>query len=217
MSTSATSTWFWNTSRDGECTTTLGSLYQCLTALSIIFFSSVMPSQFPMAQPEVNSSYPVISYLGKEMQWTHPMWLMAQKGEETPCTPRVSSRWGHGSHVLLQFPHFHAQLQSVTLHCWWPLVCHLGKAHPEVPAHLSAQPGSWAVFHSQCWAEQVMGEEAGSGAALLCQVVNPSGVPHTTGSVTPSAASLASRAHFSVLRIPQGSHVYSLFFQGQPM
>ena len=33
-SLSATSPWFWNTSRDGDPTTSLGSPFQCLTALS---------------------------------------------------------------------------------------------------------------------------------------------------------------------------------------
>jgi len=33
MSLSATSTWSWNTSRDGESTTSLGSLCHCLTTL----------------------------------------------------------------------------------------------------------------------------------------------------------------------------------------
>lgn len=61
--------------------------------------------------------------------------------------------------------------------------------------------------------KQAFGEEAGS-ASLLCQVVNPSRGPHTTGSVAPPAAFLAGRAPFSVLRVPQGSRVYSLFFQG---
>lgn len=127
-----------------------------------LFFS---PLLFRLNFPWHNlRSFPVTSYLGKEMQWTHPMWLRAQKGEETPCTPRVSSRWGHWSHVLLQFPHFHAQLQSVTFHCWWPLVCHLGKAHPDVPAHRSAQPGSWAVFHFP-----VLGRTGyGGGSRIRC-------------------------------------------------
>jgi len=34
MSLSTTSKWFLNTSRDGDSTTSLGGLFQCLTALS---------------------------------------------------------------------------------------------------------------------------------------------------------------------------------------
>lgn len=38
LSSGATSTWFWNTSSNGDSTISLGSLFQCLTTLSVIFF-----------------------------------------------------------------------------------------------------------------------------------------------------------------------------------
>ena len=47
MSLSATSTWFLNTSRDGDSTTLLGSLFKCVTILSKNKFSQISNLNFP--------------------------------------------------------------------------------------------------------------------------------------------------------------------------
>jgi len=47
MSLRATSTWLWNTSRDGDSTTSLGSLFQCITTLL------EKKKKNPITQPEM--------------------------------------------------------------------------------------------------------------------------------------------------------------------
>ena len=55
---SATSTRLWNTSRDGDCTTSLGSLCHCSTTPSRGVF---LPSNLNLnlVQPEAISSHPI--------------------------------------------------------------------------------------------------------------------------------------------------------------
>ncbi|KAK4829663.1 hypothetical protein QYF61_005956 [Mycteria americana] len=52
MSLSTSSTWLLNTSRDGDSTTSLGSLFQCLTALSAAVESDEVSPQPPFLQAE---------------------------------------------------------------------------------------------------------------------------------------------------------------------
>jgi len=66
MSQSATSTRFLNTSRDGDSTTSLGSLFQCLTTLSVKKFFPNIQSKPTLMQLEVIASCPITSYLGEE-------------------------------------------------------------------------------------------------------------------------------------------------------
>ena len=55
-----------NTSRDGDSTTSLGSLFQCLTTLSVkTIFPNIQPKP-PLAQHEAISSCPITCYLGEE-------------------------------------------------------------------------------------------------------------------------------------------------------
>jgi len=65
MSLSTTSTCLLNNSRDGEFTTALGSLFQCLTTVSKEIFPSIQ-SKFPQVQLEAISSCPIACYLGEE-------------------------------------------------------------------------------------------------------------------------------------------------------
>jgi len=60
------STRFLNTSRDGDSTTSLGSLFQCLTTLSVKNFFPNIQSKPPLTQPEAVASRPIASYLGEE-------------------------------------------------------------------------------------------------------------------------------------------------------
>jgi len=66
MLLSAMSTRLLNTSRDGDLTTSLGSLFQCLTTLSVKnFFPNIRPKP-ALAQLEAIFSCPVTCYLGKQ-------------------------------------------------------------------------------------------------------------------------------------------------------
>jgi len=64
ISLGATSTHYLNTSRDGDATTSLGSLFQCLTPLPVKKFFLI--SKPPPMQLEATASHPVASYLGEE-------------------------------------------------------------------------------------------------------------------------------------------------------
>lgn len=56
MSQSTRSTWVLNTSRDGNSTTPMASLFQCLSTLSVIFFSPLQYSfMFPVRKAETVS------------------------------------------------------------------------------------------------------------------------------------------------------------------
>ena len=66
MSRSAISTCFLNPSRDGDSTTSLGSLGQCLTTLSVKKIFPPIQSKPPLAQLEAISSRPIAGYLGEE-------------------------------------------------------------------------------------------------------------------------------------------------------
>ena len=66
MSLSATSTHLLNTSRDGDSTTSLGSLFQCLTTLSGEEIFPNTQSKPPLVQLEAISSRPIACYLGRE-------------------------------------------------------------------------------------------------------------------------------------------------------
>lgn len=58
MSQSATATHFLNTFRDADSTTSLGSLFQCLTTLSTKrSFAIINLAQFQVIAPPSNSSY----------------------------------------------------------------------------------------------------------------------------------------------------------------
>jgi len=59
MSRSTTSKWFLNTSRDGDSTTSLGSLFQCLTTLSVKKFFLISNLNLPWhsLRPYVHVSY----------------------------------------------------------------------------------------------------------------------------------------------------------------
>ncbi|KAK4818647.1 hypothetical protein QYF61_016618 [Mycteria americana] len=52
--------------RDGDSTTSLGTLFQCLTTLSVKNFFRNIQSKPPLEQLEAISSYPVTCYLGEE-------------------------------------------------------------------------------------------------------------------------------------------------------
>ncbi|KAK4831073.1 hypothetical protein QYF61_015271 [Mycteria americana] len=66
MSLSTSSKRLLNTSRDGDSTTSLGSLFQCLiTLFSEVKFPNIQ-SKPPLAQLEAISSRPITCYLGAE-------------------------------------------------------------------------------------------------------------------------------------------------------
>ena len=64
MCGNAISTRFLNPSSDDDSTTSLGSQFQCLTTLSVIFPN--IQSKPPLMQLEAISCHPITSYLGKE-------------------------------------------------------------------------------------------------------------------------------------------------------
>ena len=66
MSLSATPTHLLNTSRDGDPTTSLGSLLQCLITLPANKIFPNIQSKPPLAQLEAVSSHLITCYLGKE-------------------------------------------------------------------------------------------------------------------------------------------------------
>jgi len=66
MSLSTRPTCYLNTSRDGDSTTSLGSLFQCLTTLSVKKFFLISNLKLPLVQLEVISSCPITCYLGEE-------------------------------------------------------------------------------------------------------------------------------------------------------
>ena len=66
MSWSATSTCVLNPSRDGDSTTALGSLVQCLMTLSLKTFFPNIQFEPPLTWLEATASHPITSYLGEE-------------------------------------------------------------------------------------------------------------------------------------------------------
>jgi len=67
MSLSATSTCLLNTLRDSDPITSLGSLFQCVTTLSVMKFFPNIQSKPSLAQLEAISSHSIASYLGEEI------------------------------------------------------------------------------------------------------------------------------------------------------
>lgn len=67
MLTSATFPLHLNTSRGGDFATSLGTLLQCMTTLSVKSYSPHIHLKAPLAQPEA-ISYPFTCYLGRETE-----------------------------------------------------------------------------------------------------------------------------------------------------
>ena len=65
MFLSTTSECFLDISGVGDSTTSLGSLFQCLTTLSEKFFPNIQPES-PLAQLEAIPPSPIASYMGEE-------------------------------------------------------------------------------------------------------------------------------------------------------
>ena len=88
MSQSATSTRFLNPSRDGDSTTALGSLFQCLTTLSKEIFPNIQ-SKPPLMQLEAVSSHPSAGYLGEEINphLTTPSCQVVVESDEVSSEP----------------------------------------------------------------------------------------------------------------------------------
>ena len=66
MSWSATSTRFLNTSRDGDSTTALGSLFQCLTTLSVKKFFLISNLNLPWCNLK---PFPLVLSLATSIEW----------------------------------------------------------------------------------------------------------------------------------------------------
>jgi len=71
MAISTTSAYLLNTSRDGDSTTSLGSLFQSMIILSVKkFFPNILPKP-PVTQLEAVSSHPITCYLGEDSKTRH--------------------------------------------------------------------------------------------------------------------------------------------------
>jgi len=100
MSQSATSTRFVSTSRDGDSTTSLGSLFQCLTTLSVKKFFLISHLDFPPEQLEAIACRPIASYLGEETNTclsTTSFQLVVKSNKVSPQPPLLQAK-------LPQFP-----------------------------------------------------------------------------------------------------------------
>jgi len=85
MSLSTTSTHLFNTSRDCDSTTSLGSLFQCLTTFSVKKFPNIQ-SKSPLPQLEALSSHLITCRLGEETD-THLTTTFLQAAVEGDTVP----------------------------------------------------------------------------------------------------------------------------------
>ncbi|KAK4823572.1 hypothetical protein QYF61_003576 [Mycteria americana] len=111
MSRSATATCFLNSSRDGDSTTSLGSLFQCFPCSEEIF-PNIQPEP-PLVQLEAISSCPIASYLGEETNThlsTTSFQVVTESNKVSPQPPFLQTKQS-------QFPQlFLIRLVLQTLH-----------------------------------------------------------------------------------------------------
>ncbi|KAK4811306.1 hypothetical protein QYF61_023358 [Mycteria americana] len=104
MSQSATSTRLLNTSRDGDSTTSLGSLFQCLTTLSVKKFFPNIHSKPLLTQLEAISSHPIASYLGEETDphlTTTSFQVVVESNKVSPQPPFLQAKQSQFPQPLL--------------------------------------------------------------------------------------------------------------------
>ena len=88
------STCFSNTSRDGDSTTSLGSLFQCLTTLSLKNFFLI--SNLNLTQLEAIASCPITSYLGEAANTcltTTSFQVVIESNKVSPQPPLLQNRF----------------------------------------------------------------------------------------------------------------------------
>ena len=104
MSRSVTSTCLLNTSRDGDSTTSLGSLFQCLTTLSVKKFFPNIQSEPPLMQLEAIASCPVGSFLGEETNTlliTTTFHVIVENNKVSPQPPPLHTKQPQSPPTLL--------------------------------------------------------------------------------------------------------------------
>ena len=81
---------FLNTSRNGDSATSLGSLFQCLTILSVKKVFPNSQAKPPLMQLEAIASHPITSYLGEETNTcltTTSFQVVVESSKVPPQTP----------------------------------------------------------------------------------------------------------------------------------
>jgi len=112
MSRSATSTRVLNTSKDGDSTTSPGSLFQYLTTLSGKNFPNIQPKP-PLLQLEATASCPITCYLGEETNTcltTTSFQVVVESNKVSPQPPLLQTKQPQVpqpllTRLVLQTPH----------------------------------------------------------------------------------------------------------------